>query len=46
VWDVNQEIQRLISEHEPVSPRRLADPAVPLEETALRPRRRRPGSGS
>jgi 3-phenylpropionate/trans-cinnamate dioxygenase ferredoxin reductase subunit len=35
VWDVNEEIQRLIAAHEPVSPRRLADPAVPLEETRI-----------
>jgi 3-phenylpropionate/trans-cinnamate dioxygenase ferredoxin reductase subunit len=44
VWDVNEQIQRLISAGEPVAPQRLADPAVPLEETAVRPRSRRPGA--
>jgi 3-phenylpropionate/trans-cinnamate dioxygenase ferredoxin reductase subunit len=36
VWDVNEQIQRLISAHEPVDPDRLADPAVPLDEVAAR----------
>jgi 3-phenylpropionate/trans-cinnamate dioxygenase ferredoxin reductase subunit len=36
VWDVNEQIQRLISAREPVDPDRLADPAVPLEEVAAR----------
>jgi 3-phenylpropionate/trans-cinnamate dioxygenase ferredoxin reductase subunit len=44
IWDVNEQIQRLISEGEPVSPARLADPAVPLEETAGRPPSGRPGA--
>jgi len=32
VWDVNQDVQRLIRERVPVDDRRLADPAVPLAE--------------
>jgi 3-phenylpropionate/trans-cinnamate dioxygenase ferredoxin reductase subunit len=42
VWDVNDAIQQLIRERVEVEDRRLADPAVPLEElTALQ--RRAPG---
>lgn len=36
VWDVNEQIQRLISAREPLDPARLADPAVSLEETRAR----------
>jgi 3-phenylpropionate/trans-cinnamate dioxygenase ferredoxin reductase component len=32
VWDVNEAIQRLIRSRAPVDDRRLADPAVPLDE--------------
>jgi 3-phenylpropionate/trans-cinnamate dioxygenase ferredoxin reductase component len=36
IWDVSEQIQRLISAGEPVDPQRLADQAVPLEETRAR----------
>ena len=32
VWDVNEQVQALIRSREPVDARRLADPAVPLDE--------------
>jgi 3-phenylpropionate/trans-cinnamate dioxygenase ferredoxin reductase subunit len=32
VWDVNEAVQRLIRSRAPVDDRRLADPAVPLDE--------------
>jgi 3-phenylpropionate/trans-cinnamate dioxygenase ferredoxin reductase subunit len=34
VWDVSEQIGRLIRAGDPVDPDRLADPAVPLENTA------------
>jgi 3-phenylpropionate/trans-cinnamate dioxygenase ferredoxin reductase subunit len=34
VWDVNEDVQRLIRERVPVDDRRLADPDVPLAELA------------
>jgi 3-phenylpropionate/trans-cinnamate dioxygenase ferredoxin reductase component len=43
IWDVNDAIQVLVRSGVPVDPARLADPAVPLQETAAqlrRPRRR------
>jgi 3-phenylpropionate/trans-cinnamate dioxygenase ferredoxin reductase subunit len=33
VWDVSEQIGRLISAGDPVDPDRLADPAIPLENT-------------
>jgi 3-phenylpropionate/trans-cinnamate dioxygenase ferredoxin reductase subunit len=32
VWDVTEDIQRLVRAGSPVDPERLADPAVPLAE--------------
>lgn len=32
VWDVNDDVQRLIRSQKPVDPARLADPAIPLAE--------------
>jgi 3-phenylpropionate/trans-cinnamate dioxygenase ferredoxin reductase subunit len=34
VWDVNEQVQRLIASGQPVDAARLADPAVPLAELA------------
>jgi 3-phenylpropionate/trans-cinnamate dioxygenase ferredoxin reductase component len=34
IWDVNDQIQELVRAGRPVNPARLADPGVPLEETA------------
>ena len=34
IWDVNDQIQELVRAGRPVDPRRLADPGVPLAETA------------
>jgi len=36
VWDVTDDIQRLISAQTPVDPARLADPSVPLDQLADR----------
>jgi 3-phenylpropionate/trans-cinnamate dioxygenase ferredoxin reductase component len=33
-WDDGEELQRLVAAEEPIDPRRLADPAVPLAEAA------------
>jgi 3-phenylpropionate/trans-cinnamate dioxygenase ferredoxin reductase subunit len=35
VWDVSEQIGRLIRAGNPVDPDRLADPAVPLENTVV-----------
>jgi 3-phenylpropionate/trans-cinnamate dioxygenase ferredoxin reductase subunit len=34
IWDVNEQVQELVRGGRPVDPGRLADPDVPLAETA------------